>query len=55
MIKLIAFDLVGVLDECFEMNIPEIAAWFEGLEKSVMKAFYDKIEKDRKDQEDFYE
>ena len=49
------FDVANLLDECFEMNIPEIAAWFEGLEKSVMKAFYDKIEKDKKDQEYFYE
>ena len=49
------FDVSNLLDECFEMNIPEIAAWFEGLEKSVVKAFHDKIEKDRKDQEDYYE
>ena len=49
------FDVANLLDECFEMNIPEIAAWFEGLEKSIMKEFHDKIEKMKNDQEDYYE
>ena len=49
------FDAYSFMDENFEMNVLDVASWFEGLEKSVMKAFYDKIEKDRKDQEDFYE
>ena len=49
------FDVANLLDECFEMNILEIAAWFEGLEKSIMKEFHDKIEKMKNDQEDHYE
>ena len=49
------FDVANLLDECFEMDIPEIAYWFEGLEKSIMKAFYYKIEKMKNDQEDYYE
>ena len=47
--------MANLLDECFGMNIPEIAAWFEGLEKSIMKEFHEKIEKTKKDQEDYYE
>ena len=44
------FDVANLLDECFDMNVVDIAAWFEGLEKSVVKAFHDKIEKDRDDE-----
>ena len=44
------FDVSNLLDECFDMNVVDIAAWFEGLEKSVVKAFHDKIEKDRDDE-----
>ena len=49
------FDLAGVLNENFDMNVLDIASWFECLEKSIMKAFHEKVEKMKNDQEDYCE
>ena len=49
------FDVSGFIDIHFGSNILDIASWFECFEKSIMKAFHEKIEKDRKNREDYYE
>lgn len=44
------FDAQNFMDENFNMNVLDMASWFECLEKSIIKAFHDKIEKDKDDE-----